>query len=275
MHCPNCRDENPSTTRFCVTCGAVLVESTPDGRRRRVLRPWGLRRAAPPTESPAMPEIVAVMRATAPPRRWSRRLDVRVGAGTAVAALCFFYSHAGGLERTALAQAAVESPAEIATATRVVTQQTVLSAPPLLERAERSRQVASPQRELVRPAEAPPAPEARYPGSATVGKSLSPRSAPRDTTPAVPDRTAEAVSAPPPAVVAQLPRRPSDTDRVPQAASPAADRWQALRDELAGCAARPGWFERATCAQGARLAHCDGYWGDVALCPAGRTEYGQ
>jgi hypothetical protein len=36
-----------------------------------------------------------------------------------------------------------------------------------------------------------------------------------------------------------------------------------------------GLIERAVCEQGARLANCDGYWGTVALCPAGRSDYGQ
>jgi len=58
MHCPTCRHENPATTRFCRGCGAVLVESSPDGRRRRVLRPWGMRRSAPLTVSPDMPDLI-------------------------------------------------------------------------------------------------------------------------------------------------------------------------------------------------------------------------
>ena len=57
-------------------------------------------------------------------------------------------------------------------------------------------------------------------------------------------------------------------------ARPAPDRWQALRDQLGGCVAL-GLFERAMCEQRARLQHCDGYWGHVGLCPAGRTEFGQ
>jgi hypothetical protein len=57
MHCPTCRHDNPATTRFCRACGAVLVESAPDGGRRRVLRPWGMRRTAPPTISPDMLDL--------------------------------------------------------------------------------------------------------------------------------------------------------------------------------------------------------------------------
>ena len=63
MHCPHCRCVNAATTRFCIECGAVLVESTPGGGRRRVLRPWGLRSSAPLTESPALPEMAAARKA--------------------------------------------------------------------------------------------------------------------------------------------------------------------------------------------------------------------
>jgi hypothetical protein len=54
----------------------------------------------------------------------------------------------------------------------------------------------------------------------------------------------------------------------PPAAAPSVqpDRWQVLRAELDRC--QPlGIFERATCEQQARLAHCDSFWGHVALCP--------
>jgi hypothetical protein len=55
----------------------------------------------------------------------------------------------------------------------------------------------------------------------------------------------------------------------------AQDPWQPLREALAGCAKAQGLWERATCEQRFRLAHCDGYWGNVPLCPSGRTEFGQ
>jgi hypothetical protein len=51
------------------------------------------------------------------------------------------------------------------------------------------------------------------------------------------------------------------------------DRWQDLRTALAGCGSL-GLLERATCEQGARIAHCDRYWGLVPQCPVGRTDYG-
>ena len=68
-----------------------------------------------------------------------------------------------------------------------------------------------------------------------------------------------------------------DPPSPPPAAAPPApvDPWQTLRDALGACARSGGVWERATCEQRARLAHCDGYWGSIALCPSGRTEFGQ
>ena len=88
MHCPHCRLENAASTRFCTSCGAVLVESTPDGGRRRVLRPWGLGSSAPLTESPAMPDLAAahVLARDGPAVR-VRRLPWMLGGGIGVLAV--------------------------------------------------------------------------------------------------------------------------------------------------------------------------------------------
>ena len=71
-----------------------------------------------------------------------------------------------------------------------------------------------------------------------------------------------------------------ERERIEVAAAPVTptapiDSWLPLRDALAGCSRSNGIWERATCEQRARLAHCDGYWGNVALCPTGRTDFGQ
>jgi hypothetical protein len=56
----------------------------------------------------------------------------------------------------------------------------------------------------------------------------------------------------------------------PPAAVSAPDRWQALRDALAGCGSEPGLLAQSVCAERARLDHCGSYWGHVALCPVAR-----
>ncbi|MCC7218971.1 MAG: hypothetical protein IT517_19510 [Burkholderiales bacterium] len=246
MHCPHCRHDNAATTRFCTSCGAVLVESTSDGRRRRVLRPWGLARSAPATVSPGLSEIEAMRDGARP---LSRRLDLRFAAGVAVIALAgtFLYPYARGLD---LAVEEVErvtpaDPVEVTTTSSHAVRETVVAAPPLVE------PVHPPVKTLV-----------------TVSPRVTPpREAPAPLPPVrvQPVETPPVAIEPPPAVVIAAPA-PPPVKR---------DRWQPLKDALALCGTRPGLWERATCEQGARIAHCDGAWGDTELCPPGRTEYGQ
>jgi hypothetical protein len=247
MHCPNCRHDNVASTRFCTSCGAVLVESTPDGRRRRVLRPWGLLRSAPPTVSPAMPEIVAAARG-ARARPWSRRLDLRFAAGTAVVALAgtFLYPYARALDGPRIEHVVPVEPVVLTTTSSHAVRETVVAAPALVEPVRRSSRTLV----TVVPRESP---REAAPGA---------RGAPPAPDVAMDERTPVAVQEP--VVVALAP-----------AASPPRDRWQPLRDALSRCGARNGVFERAPCEQGARLAHCDGAWGETALCPVARTDYGQ
>jgi hypothetical protein len=247
MYCPNCRHDNAATTRFCTSCGAVLVESTPDGRRRRVLRPWGLRRSAPLTESPAMPDIVAAVRQDAR-RPLSRRLDLQFAAGTAVVALAgtFLYPYARDLDRPAVEATPSEPVVVTTTATHAARESVVAS--PLVEPVAPPRPVAQPVASKVTPPRDPPAPSPRAvePASATL---------PHD---------AAIAELPPiaPPVVAAVPATPRD-------------RWQPLKDALATCASQSNVFERAICEQGARLEHCGDYWGAAPLCPAARNDSGQ
>jgi hypothetical protein len=249
MHCPNCRHDNAASTRFCTSCGAVLVESTPDGRRRRVLRPWGLLRSAPLTVSPAMPEIVAAARADRG-MRGSRRLDLRFAAGTAVVALAgtFLYPYARALDAPRIEHVVPAEPVVVTTTSSHAVQEAVVAAPALVEPLRpRSRTLVT----------------------------VVPRESPRD---AAPNARAAPAAPPLPAVVAEPPPVVAQAPVVvAQAAAPAPsrDRWQPLRDALSRCGARHGMFERATCEQGARLAHCDGAWGETALCPVARSDYGQ
>ena len=81
-----------------------------------------------------------------------------------------------------------------------------------------------------------------------------------------------------PAPLAPIPEAPTVvaiTAPAPVLAPAVVDRWQPLKDALGRCTSSSGVFERASCEQGARLAHCEGYWGQQPLCPAARTDYGQ
>jgi hypothetical protein len=248
MHCPNCRHDNAASTRFCTSCGAVLVESTPDGRRRRVLRPWGLLRSAPPTVSPAMPDIVAAARAERG-SSGSRRLDLRFAAGTAFVVLAgtFLYPYARALDAPRIEHVPAE-PVVVTTTSSHAVQESVVAAPALVEPVRpRSRTLVT-----VVPRESP--------REAAAGT----RAAPAALASAVVAAETAPVAAQAPVVVAQV-----------SAPAPSRDRWQPLRDALSRCGARSGMFERATCELGARLAHCDGAWGETALCPVARSDYGQ
>jgi len=259
MHCPTCRHDNPATTRFCCACGAVLVESAPDGRRRRVLRPWGLRRSAPPTISPDMPDLLGAQE-----RIDRTRLDptarfdlwVVVGLIVALAATAWFSGKLRSVQEPARDPAAhfvAGSSIYVSASAPTLVQEARLKTPPLVD-------VPPPPRPL---------------GGATPRVSDAP---------SAPARSA-ARSAPPLPVVPPEPPRDSvavdlGSESLPPAPAPArpppvADRWQPLRSALANCAAVDGVFARATCEQEARVVHCRGFWGLVAVCPAVRTEYGQ
>jgi hypothetical protein len=59
------------------------------------------------------------------------------------------------------------------------------------------------------------------------------------------------------------------------ASPPTPDRWQLLSDRLSGCAGA-SLFARVGCEHVARAQYCEGYWGQVAQCPAGiANDHGQ
>jgi hypothetical protein len=245
MHCPTCRHDNASTTRFCTACGAVLVESVRGVGRRRVLRPWGLRRAAPATTSPDMPELAAMHRGIARRSGWpARKLGVFLVGGIAVTAVAgtLVYPYAAPHEEVPRRADPPIVLLEIAPAPPPV-QETVLRAPPLVELNVPARK-ESRQRHVVRETSPP---------------------APAEAPPPTPD-----IATPPPAAVEPAPPAPV----TPPPAAPV-DRFDPLRNALRSCAARDGVFERATCEQRARIDHCAGYWDQAPLCPSGRREHTQ
>jgi hypothetical protein len=253
MHCPHCRHDNAATTRFCTSCGAVLVEEAPGGGRRRVLRPWGLRRDAPLTVSPDFPEDAPM-----PPRDTGRRVDLWLAGGVAAVVLTVATLHPWG-------------PAPVSHATVAET-----SAPPLVATVPVSgtavHEVRLSAPALVEPLPAPAKPAAHDVAPAPVAPPTARLSAKGPAavpvTYAVPSRPAVIADGESVEVVAAASVAP------PPPPAPAPDRWQTLRDGLASCTSL-ALLQRAMCEQGARLAHCDGYWGQVTLCPAGRTEFGQ
>jgi len=260
MHCPNCREHNAPTTRFCTSCGAVLVEEAPGGGRRRVLRPWGLHDSAPLTISPDLPDL-AMSPILAERRVW--RMDLGLaGAVVAivvlVAVLHPWLRRAEAEPTSRVDERVVAAPVALSVPNAAIVHETRLAAPALVERAPAAAKPAAEAVKVATPT-AVPAPSrpsgARGLPAVPVNYAISPREA------VIGDgQGASATDAPAPAAV-----------KAP-AAEP--DRWQVLRDELDRC--QPlGIFDRATCEQRARLSHCDSYWGHAALCPSLRAESGR
>lgn len=254
--CPNCRCDNAATTRFCTACGAVLVESLPGGRRRRVLRPWGLR-SAPLTESPAMPEIAAAYSASqrAHPQAAHFIPLMLVGAVavlTVAGVLAYPFASGDRMVSAAHRESSVVTMSEVA-AVKESTGAALIHVEPL----------------------AP-----RLPLSSRSGSAIETKPRADDTQPRRPSR-ATVLSAPAALDIQERePDPPVSDPPVAQAPAPSLqplplvqDAWQPLREALASCARSGGLWQRATCEQAARLAHCDGYWGNFPLCPSGRTEF--
>jgi len=263
MHCPTCRHDNPPTTRFCSACGAVLVESAPDGRRRRVLRPWGLRRSAPPTISPDMPDL-GVPQTTAPtnPLDVLARLDLGIVAGlvaVVVAATWLNGNVRSGSDSSPemTSQAAAGAGSYVYLTTPPIVHEAHLKAPPLVDAAPPPRQAGASAARA--PAMNPP-PTAR----------TSSRAAP--VAPVVASLAREPAAIEPPRV-ANPPPAPVSVATATTIHAP--DRWEQLRVSLAQCGSVGGTIAQAMCEQEARLARCDGFWGLVPSCPLQRTEYGQ
>ncbi len=249
MHCPYCRETNAPTTRFCTSCGAVLVEEAPGGGRRRVLRPWGLRKSAPLTISPDMPLLAAPVPSAPVPAPGGVRVDVWFAAGIAalMALAATVYPVVGpsttAMESVTTTRASMTAPAPA----RV--REAWLAAPPLVEAHSID-------------AQRPPASTGATSHVATRKPAARPAASAPTVHPAAPRE----------AMIVAEARVPEPVPQVAAAAPAAApDRWQSLRGELAGCRSL-GLLQKAVCEQGARVSHCQGLWGHHDLCPAGRTD---
>lgn len=222
-----------------------------------MLRPWGLRSSAPLTVSPDMPDLAAARHAARQANgSIGRRVDLMFAGGVALVAVAGLLVYPYAIADAPRGVRVDERPS--ARAADVVMVPTITTV--------RESQFASPP--LREPSSVPaPAPK---PVAATPANEAAARSAAKPVTP--------------PAVAAATPLQDAVTaaaSRVEVAAPAGApipspvDPWQPLRDALGACSRSAGVWARATCEQGARLAYCDGYWGSVALCPAGRTDHGQ
>ena len=237
------------------------MESAPDGGRRRVLRPWGIHRTAPPTISPDMPDLADAGMLTRGTRLDPAvRVDFWIVGGLVVAlvavALINGTMRSGrNAPHAASAPVAAGSAAYVAATTPPIVQEAHLKAPPLLDVSSATTQ---PPRVAPHVTSAAPVP-ARGPARGTVAipvvlAAQSVETASDDGRGEAPALPVAPVQAPPP---------------------PASDRWQPLRSALAQCGSVNGAIGRAVCEQQARLAHCEGFWGLVAVCPTTRSEYGQ
>lgn len=274
MHCAYCRHENPRSSRFCVGCGAVLVESGKDGRSRRVLRPWGLLRQAPLTVTPSMPDVAEARAAhlgarARPPG--SRQIVIAMAALLVMAALAYAYSGPAAVEAEVAAAASLthsaplraSEPVHVLTPTRLAVEVPV-SAPPL-----NAPPPAAPktQRSSSRPAAGTAratsevGDDARRSAQRAATQPASFVVAASDRVPVISDGAG---------VVDVAPEAPA----VPPPVAASVDRWAVLRGSLAACEFEGGIFARATCAERARLDNCVHYWGHHALCPA-RAAQGQ
>jgi hypothetical protein len=254
MHCPHCRCDNAATTRFCIECGAVLVESTPGGGRRRVLRPWGLRSSAPLTESPALPEMAAARKAARRASRGSRRPLYKIAAGIAgIVALSGVIAYPYTL-REELSSFRGE-------------EVTVKAEPQFVAIADLT---AVKERLPGVTADPEPIPDAGAPAPKSPASVVEP--APRAPSRPPPVELTPSIVREPPTAEQPVEATPSPQPEPPRIPT---DPWQPLRDALNACGRVQGLWDRATCEQRARLASCDGHWGAVSLCPAGRTEFGQ
>lgn len=226
-----------------------------------MLRPWGMRRTAPPTISPDMPDLADA----AIPTRGTRldpavRFDFWIVGGlvvvlVAVALVNGATRSSRNAAHDASAQVAAGSAAYVSATTPAIVQEARLKAPPLVDVSTAATQAPPVTPRVTTAAPLPARGPARGPVAIPVVLAAQPGEA-------VVDVGRGEAPPPPVAPVQALP-------------PPVSDRWQPLKSALAQCGSVNGAIGRAMCEQEARLAHCEGFWGLVAVCPTTRSEYGQ
>lgn len=241
MHCPSCGHDNPLTTRFCADCGAVLVEDAKRGKARRLLR---LRKRPP---KPAKPAPEADSSSAPPAHRYGWALAFVLGIAMV----------GGYLASTTRSTSAIVIPQAVHVPLPVDGDR-----PAVNTEAESAQGIAG---ALTDP---PPGTEKIVPPREPVPISGSTRKA-RDAARAA----AREPSEPEPPPVETPPPEPPPPPVV--VAEPPLDPHRQMMERIARCAnASP--LDRFVCDQRARLAYCDGRWGQVPDCPSGRTgDYGQ
>ncbi len=152
-------------------------------------------------------------------------------------------------------QAAAGSAAHVSATMPPIVQEARLKAPPLVDVSPVATQRTEVTPRVTATAPSPARGQARGPAAVPVVIATQPSASVID------DGGGEA----PPPPVAPIQATPP----------PVSDRWQPLRSALAQCGAANGAIGRAVCEQEARLAHCDGFWGLVTICPTTRSEFGQ
>ena len=251
MHCPYCRETNAPTTRFCTSCGAVLVEEAPGGGPSPRPAPLGTAQERAPDHlarhAPAGRAGAVGTRSCARGRarrrmvrRRHRRPDGlggdRVSGGRPLHHGDGIGHHDAGLDDRASAGPGSRSVAGRPAPRRSASDRR--AAPPRIDRHRIPR--SEPRKAAARPAASAPTVQPAAPREAVI--------------------VAEA----------RLP------EPVPQAAAaaPAAkpDRWQSLRGELAGCRSL-GLLQKAVCEQGARVLALPGALGPPRPLPRGSRRH--
>jgi hypothetical protein len=220
-----------------------------------------MRRTAPPTISPDMPDLADAAIATRGTRLDpAARVDFWIVGGLVVALVAVALIN--GTTRSSRnaahavsAQVAAGSAAYVSATTPPIVQEARLNAPPLVDVSPAATQPSAVTARVTATAPSPSRGQARGPAAIPVVLTAQPAESASD------DGRGEA-QAPPVAPIQATP-------------PPVSDRWQPLRSALAQCGAAKGAIGRAMCEQEARLAHCDGFWGLVTFCPTARSEYGQ